>query len=94
LQEVKDLAAATLAQKEEEAGRIQPLIEILVENLSAHCDDPDLSFVLNEALEITRETLKNFDVLHDKLLFSPRSAKAPAKSCVPARSRARSTTPR
>jgi hypothetical protein len=68
LQEVKDLAAATLAQKEEEAGRIQPLIEILVENLSAHCDDPDLSFVLDEALEIARETLKNFDVLHDKLL--------------------------
>jgi hypothetical protein len=67
-QGVKDLAAATLAQKEEEAGRVQPLIEILVENLSSHSHDPDLSFVLNEALEIARETLKNFDVLHAKLL--------------------------
>jgi hypothetical protein len=68
LQYVKELSTEAQKQRQEEAGHIQPVIDVLLESLATHAGDAELSSVLTEAVEIARGTLKNFDILGDRLL--------------------------
>src|SRR5712692_147925 len=59
-QGINDLAAAILEEQREAAKRILPAVEVLLKALAAHSDDPDLTLIFCEGLDISRITLENF----------------------------------
>jgi hypothetical protein len=67
LSDILDLAAATLEEQQQAAAHIRLAEEILLRQ-AADVNDPELSSIIGQGLEIVRRTLESFDLLRDRLL--------------------------